>query len=142
MNSALALLNEFETATADGFPLGQPGAEVLDQLERVSKLVEEAKSYYKTALARDPRCVPGWSLRPGAMRRSLANPQRVWEKLQDTLSTEQFLCAVKIEVGKLQDLWAAASGIPATKAKELFNQTLGDLVIELQSAPSLVRVKI
>jgi hypothetical protein len=76
------------------------------------------------------------------VRRSLANPQRVWEKLQDVLTTAQFLCAVKVEVCKLQDLWASASGIPATKAKELFNQTLGDLVIELQSAPSLVRSKL
>ena len=142
MNSALQLLSEFEASTADGFPLGAEGSAVLDQLERVGKLVEEAKTYYKVQLAKDPHCVPGWALRPGAMRRSLANPQRVWEKLQDTLSTEQFLCAVKVEVGKLQDLWASASGIPATKAKELFNRTLGDLIIELQSAPSLVRTKL
>ena len=142
MNSALALLSKFEASTAEGFPLGQPGAEVLDQLERVTKLLEEAKAYYKAQLAEDPHCVPGWALRPGAMRRSLANPQRVWEKLQDTLSTEQFLCAVKIEVGKLQDLWAQKSGIPSTRAKELFNKELGDLIIELQSAPSLVRTKL
>jgi hypothetical protein len=40
----------------------------------------------------------------------------------------QFLCAVNIEVGKLQDLWAQASGIPGTRAKELFNRELGDLI--------------
>jgi hypothetical protein len=43
---------------------------------------------------------------------------------------------VDLEVGKQQDLWASVSRIPATKAKELFNQTLGDLIIELQSAPA------
>jgi hypothetical protein len=74
------------------------------------------------------------------MRRSLGNSQRVRERLQDVLTTEQFLCAVKIEVGKLEDIWAQVSGIPGTGAKELFNRELGDLLIELQSAPSLVRV--
>jgi uncharacterized protein DUF2800 len=142
MNNALELFSEFEAITADGFPLGETGGEVLAQIERVSKLVEEAKAYYKHRLAKDPHCIPGWTLKPGATRRSLANPQRVWEKLQDTLTTEQFLCAVKIEVGKLQDLWTQVSGIPAARAKELFNKELGDLVIELQSAPSLVRAKL
>ena len=142
MNEALQLLAKFEATTVDGFALGQEGSTVLDQLERVSRLLDEAKSFYKAQLAKDPHCVPGWTLKPGAVRRSLANPQRVWEKLQDTLTTEQFPCAVKIEVGKLQDLWAQVSGIPNTRAKELFNKELGDLIIELRSAPSLVRAKI
>jgi len=140
MNSALQLLSEFEVLAADGFPLGEQGAEVLDHIERVSKLVEETKAFYKAKLARDLHCVPGWTLKPGAVRRSLGDPQRVWEKLQDVLTTTQFLCCTKLEVGKLQDIWAQVSGIPGTRAKELFNKELGDLVIELQSAPSLVRV--
>jgi uncharacterized protein DUF2800 len=141
MNSALQLLDKFEAATADGFPLGQEGTDILDQLERVSKLCSECKEFYKAQLARDPHCVPGWTLRPGAMRRSLGDPQRVWEKLQNVLTTEQFLCATKLEVGNLQDIWASASGIPGTGAKELFNKELGNLVTQLQSAPSLVRTK-
>jgi hypothetical protein len=35
MNRALQLLSEFEAITADGFPLGQQGAAILDQLKRV-----------------------------------------------------------------------------------------------------------
>ena len=140
MNSALQLLSEFEVLAVDGFPLGEQGAEILDHIERVSKLVEETKAFYKAQLARDLHCVPGWTLKPGAVRRSLGDPQRVWEKLQDVLTTTQFLCCTKLEVGKLQDIWAQVSGIPGSRAKELFNKELGDLVIELQSAPSLVRV--
>jgi len=140
MNSALQLFSEFEGITADGFPLGQEGTEVLDQIERIGRLIGQAKAFYKAQLARDLHCVPGWTLKPGAVRRSLGDPQRVWEKLQDVLTTTQFLCCTKLEVGKLQDIWAQVSGIPGTRAKELFNKELGDLVIELQSAPSLVRV--
>ena len=83
MNSALQLLAQFQESTADGFPLGEQGAEVLDQLERVGKLLEEAKAYYKAQLAKSPHCVPGWTLKPGAVRRSLGDAQAVWEKLQE-----------------------------------------------------------
>jgi uncharacterized protein DUF2800 len=141
MNSALQLFQEFEASTADGFPLGKQGADILDQLESVSKLCSELKEFYKAQLAKNPHCVPGWTLKPGAMRRSLGDPQRVWEKLQNVMTTEQFLCATKLEVGKLQDIWASANGIPGTGAKELFNKELGNLVTPLQSAPSLVRTK-
>jgi hypothetical protein len=139
MTSALQLLAEFEASTADGFPLGKEGALVLNQLERVAKLVEEAKAYYKTQLAQRSNCVPGWTLRPGAIRRSLADPQAVWERVQGVMSSQQFLAAVKVEVGKLQDIWASTSGISNAQAKEAFNRELSDLVIQLPSAPSLVR---
>ena len=139
MNSALELLESFEASTAEGFPLGKGGAEVLSQLERVAKLIEQAKAYYKAQLTKNPHSVPGWTLRPGAIRRSLADPQAVWERVQDVMTTKQFLCSVKIEVGKLQDIWAQASAIPNAHAKEAFNRELGDLLIEFQSAPSLVR---
>jgi hypothetical protein len=139
MNSALQLLDSFEASTADGFPLGKEGALVLDQLERVGKLLEEAKAYYKTQLAKRPNCVPGWTLRPGAIRRSLGDPQAVWERVQSVMSSQQFLAAVKVEVLRLQDQWARAANIAPSRAKEAFNRELGDLVIELQSAPSLVR---
>jgi CRISPR/Cas system-associated exonuclease Cas4 (RecB family)/uncharacterized protein YukE len=122
-------------------PLGQGAAKLLEQIKRAQSLFKEVEEYYRTRLAEDPGCVPGWSLRPGAMRRSLPDPQAVWERVQNTLSTKQFLSAVKVEVGKLQDIWALASGIAHAQAKEAFNQELGELVIELESAPSLVRTK-
>jgi len=140
INSALQVLAEFENTISEGFPLGPEGAEVLDQLESISKLVEKAKAFYKAQLAKSPNCVPGWTLKPGAIRRSLGDPQAVWGRVQGVMTTKQFLCCTKVEVGKLQDLWAQVSGIPGTRAKELFNRELGDLIIELQSAPSLVRV--
>jgi hypothetical protein len=142
MNTALELLSEFEAITVDGFPLGQQGAEILDQLERVGKLVEEAKSFYKAQLAKDPRCVPGWTLRPGSVRRSLADPQACWERVQTVMTSRQFMAAVKVEILRLQDQWSRAAGVPASQAKEAFNQLMDGLLVELQSAPSLVRAKL
>lgn len=139
MNSALQVLNEFEAVIADGFPLGKPGTEILDQLERVAKLLEDAKSYYKAALGKDPRCVPGWTLRPGPMRRSLSDPAKVWDRLSDVLSTEQFMAAVTLKVGVLQETWSRAANVPSSQARAAFDELLTDLVVTLRTAPSLVR---
>jgi hypothetical protein len=141
MNSALQLLNEFEASTADGFPLGKKGAEVLDQLERIGKLVDEAKSFYKAQLARSPHCVPGWTLRPGAIRRSLGDPQACWERAQAVITSDQFMSAVKVEIGKLQDIWSSSAGIPSAQAKEAFNKLMADQLVTFQNAPSLVKIK-
>jgi hypothetical protein len=121
--------------------LGEGAAKLLEQIKRAQSLFKEVESHYKYLLEETPGAIPGWTLKPGALRRSLGDPQAVWERVQNTLSTKQFLSAVKVEVGKLQDIWALASGIPQTQAKELFNRELGELVIELESAPSLVRTK-
>jgi hypothetical protein len=134
-------MNPKFTALLLGISIQTEGAAILNRLERIAKLVEELKTYYKAALTRDPACVPGWTLKPGAVRRSLANAQGVWEKLSDGLSVEQFMVAVKLEVGRLQDQYARVNGIAPTKAKEEFNALLGGLVIELQNAPSLVRAR-
>ena len=141
MSTALQLLNEFEASTADGFPVGQQGTEVLDQLERIGRLVEEAKSYYKAALSKDPHCVPGWTLRPGAIRRSLSDPAKVWDRLSDVLSSDQFMAAVTLKVGVLREIWSRAANVPSSQARAAFDKFLADLVVTLPTAPSLVRTR-
>ena len=140
MNNALQLLARFEKTALDA-PLGEQGAEVLEQLERVAKLCAELKEFYKTALSEDPGCVPGWALRPGANRRVLGDPAKVWDRLSDTLNSEQFMTAVTIKILSLQEIWASAAGVPATKARGAFDELLGELVQTWPSAPTLVRNK-
>jgi hypothetical protein len=141
VNSALQLLEQFEAATADGFPLGQQGTEILDQVERISRLIEQAKSYYKAQLATDPHCVPGWTLKPGAIRRSLGDPAKVWDRLSDTLTSEQFMAAITIRVVALREIWARVAGVSSTRAKAAFDELLDDLMVTLPTAPTLVRSK-
>lgn len=136
----LALLTKFEQDALD-VPLGQEGARLLEQLERVSKLCSELKEFYKAQLAKDPHCVPGWSLKPGATRRSLDDPAKVWGRLSDVLSTEEFMQAVTLKVGVLQDIWSRAAGIPGTHARAAFDCLLANLIVSLPTAPSLVRSK-
>jgi hypothetical protein len=140
MTGTLELLDAFETKIADGFPLGQEGAAVLDSVKRIEELIAELKSYYRAKLAQDAACVPGWTLKPGATRRSLSDPQACWEKVSDVLSSKVFMSAVKVEIGKLQDIWASAARVPSTQAKEAFNKLMGELIVTFQNAPSLIKV--
>jgi hypothetical protein len=141
MNRALELLDEFEKATLDGFPVGQQGAAILDSVKRVEELIAELKSYYRARLTEDPHCIPGWALRPGAIRRSLTDPQACWEKVSDVLTSKAFMSSVKVEVGKLQDIWSSSAGIPSPQAKEAFNKLMGELIVTFQNAPSLIKTK-
>jgi hypothetical protein len=88
----LALLTKFDKAALEA-PLGEEGAQILEQLERITRLCTELKEFYKAQLAKDPRCAPGWALRPGALRRSLSDPAKVWARLSDVLSSDQFMVA-------------------------------------------------
>jgi hypothetical protein len=140
LNNTLQLLAKFEKVALDA-PLGEQGAEVLEQLERVAKLCTELKEFYKTALSEDPGCVPGWTLRAGANRRVLGDPAKVWDRVSDTLSSEQFMTAITIKVLSLQEIWAKAAGVPATKARGAFDELLGELVQTWPNAPTLIRTK-
>jgi hypothetical protein len=119
--------------------VGKEGAEILGQLERIGKFLEEAKSFYRTQLTKDPYCVPGWTLKPGARRRSLSDPAKVWHKVCDVLSTEEFMQSVTLKIGVLQDIWSRATGVPGTQARAAFDDLLGNLVTTLPTTPSLVR---
>jgi hypothetical protein len=51
------------------------------------------------------------------MRRSLSDPAKVWDKVPDVLSTEEFMQSVTLKVGVLQDIWSRAAGVPGTQAR-------------------------
>jgi len=138
MNSARELLNQFENDALDT-PLGEEGAEILDR-EHVSRLCTELKEFYKAALTKEPNCVSGWALRPGANRRSLGDPAKVWRRVSNRLSSDQFMSAITIKVLTLQEIWSHAAGVRGSQAKAAFDELLADLMVTLPTAPSLVRV--
>jgi hypothetical protein len=77
MNSALQLLVQFEAITADCFPLGKQGTEILDQLEHVPDSAPSS-DFYKAALTEEvkARWSACWmpSLRKGSTNALLSAP--------------------------------------------------------------------
>jgi hypothetical protein len=72
-------------------PLGEPAAKLLTQIRRAQALFKEIESFYRTKLAEDPACVPGFALEPGAVRRSIADPIKAFEHLAEVFSVQEFL---------------------------------------------------
>ena len=139
--TAFDILTVFETSVLDGLPTGKAASELLDQLKTIESLIAELKAHYKEALARDSSSVPGWFLQPGAIRRSITDPLEAYQRVSDTLSSEQFTGCVTIKIGELERLWASSSGESLPAARANLERRLAGVIEEKTCAPTLVRME-
>lgn len=106
------------------------------------KFLDEMKAMLKQRLTQDPAAVPGWELKPGAMRESINNPQGVYERFAALGGkVEQFMPCVDVAKGRLRD---ALNELTGAKGKSLDTamKTLTDGFVESkQAAPSLKRME-
>jgi hypothetical protein len=135
-----AARNEAETAALAKvieLPLGEPAANLLTQIKRAKALFQEIEAFYKRVLEREPGAIPGWSLVPGDVRRSIENPIKAFEHLVELLSVQEFLACCSVSVPELERAWGKKKRQSANQAKESFKRLLGDLLSEKRNAPSL-----
>jgi hypothetical protein len=118
-------------------PLGEPAAKLLTQIKRAKALFGEIELHYKRLLEREPGAVPGWILEPGAVRRSIEDPVKVYSRLSELFSVEEFIACSTPSVPDLDRAFGKKTGQPAAKSKESFKRFLGDLLVEKRNAPSL-----
>jgi CRISPR/Cas system-associated exonuclease Cas4 (RecB family) len=112
-----AARNEAETATLAKvieLPLGKPAANLLAQIKRAKALFQEIEGFYKRLLEREPGAVPGWILEPGAVRRSIDDPVKVYSRLSELFSVEEFITCSTPSVLALERVWARKKGIPVS----------------------------
>jgi hypothetical protein len=135
-----AARNEAETATLAKvieLPLGEPAARLLTQIRRAQALFREIEAFYKQLLEREPGAIPGWILEPGAVRRSLDDQVKVYSRLSELFSVEEFLACSTPSVPDLERVWGKKKGQPASQARDSFKKFLGNLLTEKRNAPSL-----
>jgi hypothetical protein len=138
-----AARNEAENATLAKvieLPLGEPAAKLLTQIKRARSLFSEIEAFYKRVLEREPAAVPGWSLVPGDVRRSIENPIKAFEHLVELFSVQEFLACCTVSVPELERAWSRKKGIAAPQAKESFKRFLSELLVEKRNAPCLKAV--
>jgi hypothetical protein len=117
-------------------------ARILDVAKVAERIIEDARTLAKAALAEDPESIPGWRLKPGATRTTITDPATVFGRFVALGgSQETFMPAVSVTVGKLEKQLKAVTG---KKGKEL-DATLETLIAGVsetaQNAASLERVK-
>jgi hypothetical protein len=135
-----AARNEAENATLAKvieLPLGEPAAKLLTQIRRAQALFKEIESFYKRLLEREPGAVPGFTLAPGDVRRSIENPIKAFEHMVELFSVQEFLACCTVSVPELERVWGRKKGVAASQAKESFKKFLGNLLVEKRNAPSL-----
>jgi hypothetical protein len=135
-----AARNEAENATLTKvieLPLGEQAANLLTQIKRAKALFQEIEAFYKRVLEREPGAIPGWSLLPGDVRRSIENPIKAFEQMVELFSVQEFLACCTVSVPELERAWSRKKGIAAPQAKESFKRFLDDLLVEKRNAPTL-----
>jgi hypothetical protein len=139
-----ALIAEGATLDLDGHDL----ANWLEGCAVAEKVIDFYRTQAKRMLADDPNAIPGWTLKDGATRREITDPQGAFDA--SGLPVEEFMPIVDVPVGKLETLtvdhWQALAreeGTELTKTylKQEFNKTMLPYITTTKNAPSLVRVK-
>ncbi len=117
-------------------------AEFLAQIPAIEAVVEAVQAKAKRMLEADPASVPGWTLKPGAVRESITDPAQVFGRFVALGGTQdQFMPVVSVAKTKLCD---AVKVVTSEKGKALdarMEAILAGCTEEKQAAPSLVRVK-
>jgi hypothetical protein len=118
-------------------PLGEPAAKLLSQIKRAKLLFQEIESHYKKVLESTPGAIPGWLLEPGAIRRSIEDPIKAFERLIETFCVSEFVACCTPSLPDLERAWAKKKGLPAAKAKAEFSRYMNGFISEKRTAPSL-----
>lgn len=120
-------------------PLGDKGAKLLGELERIKKFVSEAEKFYKLSLAREPDAVPGWILEAGDEVRSfVSSPDVIREKVVPLIGEDAFWNSVTVGIGALEKNWK-----PVQPDQEIgkMDEVLKDSIIRKRNAPGLKKVR-
>ena len=116
-------------------------AVVAEILAPAQKTLDDYKEFIKARLTADANAVPGWTLKPGAIKEKVTDAQACWERfLAAGGKPEQFMGAVSVAKGKLKESLAAATGLKGVKLKEQLDTLLIGIVEQNQNQPSLVKI--
>lgn len=122
---------------------GEKIAEVLRIFDRAEDTIKTGREYAKRLLSDNPSAIPGWHLKPGAVRESIVDPLRVWQRVSQLGVTQQaFLDAVTVTKGKLKDAVKEGTGNKGKELDALMAEVLDGLTEQKQTAPSLEEDKV
>lgn len=111
-------------------------------LAPAQKFLDDLKAMLKSKLQADPKSVPGWALKPGAVREVIDNPQGLFERWSALGGTPaQFMTVVEIAKGKLEKALADLTGAKGKQLSSAMGTLTHGLVTEKRTAPSLVKEK-
>lgn len=116
-------------------------AYVANMLLPASKFLDAVKQGLKDSIAADPNSVPGWTLKPGARRETIKNPQLCLDRFVSLGGTlEQFMPCITVNKGNLKEAVAAATKHKGKALEATLKNLNADNVDVTQTAPTLAKV--
>jgi uncharacterized protein DUF2800 len=137
----------FRTAMQEWTP--EQRANVASILAPAAKVLKEMEEFLKDGLAKDQEFVPGWTLKDGSKRETIADPQACFERFVQIVlaqttweqgqATKSFMQAVKIGKTRLKQQLSEATGKKGKALEEALRGLLDGITESSQNAPSLAR---
>lgn len=113
-----------------------------DNLDRAQEWLDLVKAQLKEWLKADPGAVPGWTLKDGATRETINNPQAVFERFTAVGGKlEQYMQTVQIGKTKLKAQLKEVTGLKGGALDKKLDDLIDGLVTTAQNSPSLAKVK-
>ncbi len=113
---------------------------VAEHLPRLKKLLDDAGDFLKALLEKDPESVPGFYLKPGAIRHPITDAQELFNRfLALDGSMEQFMKCVTISKGTFEEQVRAVTKEKGKGLKLKMDQLLQGITDNKPVAPSLAR---
>ena len=117
-------------------------AAFLDIAPAAEAVIEAVRAKARRMIEADPNAVPGWTLKPGAIRETITDPAQVFGRFVAAGGTqEQFMPCVTVTKTKLKDAVKSVSGSKGRALDAAIEAMLAGCTEEKQSAPSLAKVK-
>lgn len=116
-------------------------AEFLEKAPLAEAVIESVRGKARRMLEAG-HTIPGWKLKPGAVRETITNPEAVFARFLDAGGTqERFVGAITITKTKLKDAVKGATGRKGKDLDGIVETILEGCTEAKQTAPSLVQDK-
>lgn len=114
-------------------------ATILRQLAVIDRVATAVRAEARARLEADPASVPGWSLRPGAIRKSVADARAAIDRLAAMgVPHEEAMAACSFSIAAAARIVRERHKKTAADATAMVVDALGELVERQQTAPTLV----
>jgi len=110
----------------------------LDRCKLADRVIAAAKKEARARLEADPEALGGrWFLKKGRRKRTIANANTAYGRMQGVFTPEQFASVAKIQIGALEEAYKKATGLKGKAADDGLTELLGDVLEVSLTEPSL-----
>ena len=112
----------------------------LDRAGVIEKWIDNCKLELKKMLRADPESIPGYELKPGAMKGMIINPQAVFDNFSKVGGTlDSFLKCVSVTKSALEVEVRTVTKAKGKKLEDAVDAVIGENIQKKQNEPSIVR---